>query len=371
MRNLVRFFEWFYAQSLKVYPPNFRSKFGDEMQMVFSNAMEKACKDDALKLLALFGREIRDWPRSVFQEYLHAWKGIPLNQNNLAWEPLNTKELLVGLAIFMIPIISPLLKLIFGNKPVVNYIGYIFTLTILIICFVIFILGFRNGFPRWSIPYLGVSITTIIMLHAVYPLWGVFATDIKRIINYSAKTLATRIQYSVLLNGFFWLVPFVILVLLILILRALPRTRVLARRIRQDWTLMSFMVYSALVFYLELIFEEYAYDEAWKIASRICLILGAWIYYKNADQRKRILALLTGATLFFGIAAVGQWVVLPLQTWGAFYGYDHWTYRRVMLSGTLTGWVSALFFMLLPTLLTRISRTKQPDPVSEATLPSA
>ena len=368
MRNLVRVFEWLYAKSLKLYPSSFRDKFGGEMQMVFSNAMEKAINDGVLKLLAFFGREIRNWPRAVFQEYLRTWKGINMKQNNLAWKPLNTKELLVGLALFVLRIISPFLKLIFGYKPVINKIGFFFTWTILISVLIVIILGIKNGFPRWSLPYLGVAIVTIVMLQAVYPLWGLFSDNVRMMIKYSTQTLAARIQYSVLLNGFFWLVPFVTLVLLILILRAWPRTQVLAQRIHRDWTLMSFMIYSALVFDLELIFDEYSHDEAWKIASRICLVAGAWIYFKNADQRKRILALLAGATLFFGIAAVGQWVVLPLQSWGDFYRYDHWTYRRVMLSGTLTDWVSAIFYMLLPSLLTRISLPKQPASFSEETL---
>jgi hypothetical protein len=134
---------------------------------------------------------------------------------------------------------------------------------------------------------------------------------------------------------------------------------------------MSFMVFSALVFDLEMIFDEYAYDEAWKISSRICLIVGAWIYFRTADQRKRIWTLIIGATLFFGVAAVGQWVVLPLQSWGDFYGYDHWTYRRVMLSGTLTSWVSALFFMLVPALINLIPRFREVDPTPEETLTTA
>jgi hypothetical protein len=288
-----------------------------------------------------------------------------MNQNDLSWRPLNTKELLAGLTLFILPIISPILKLIFGYKPVINNIGSAFTLTILFVGLVIIIAGIKYGFPRWSIPYLGASVITIIMLQAVFPLWGLFVDDVRRIIKYYTKTLAARIQYSVLLGSFFWLVPFVALVLFILLLMIWPRTRKLAQRIRQDWTLMSFMVYSALVFNLELVFEEYAYDEAWKIACRVCLFLGAWIYFKNADQHKRILALLVGSTLFFGIAAVGQWVVLPKQSWGAFYGYDHWTYRRVMLSGTLTSWVSALFFMLVPTLINLIPRRKQAVPLPE------
>jgi hypothetical protein len=210
-------------------------------------------------------------------------------------------------------------------------------------------------------------VITLAMLQAVFPLWGLFADDVRQMINYSTKTLAARIQYSVLLGNFFWLISFAVLVLLVLFLMIWPRTRKLAQRIRLDWTLMSFMVYSALVFNLELIFEEYAYDEAWKIACRICLFIGAWIYFKNDVQRKRIQALLVGATLFFGIAAVGQWVVLPQQSWGAFYGYDHWTYQRVILSGTLTGWVSALFFMMVPALINLLPRQKQVVPLPEET----
>jgi hypothetical protein len=289
-----------------------------------------------------------------------------MDQNNLAWRPLNTWELLVGLGIFMAPILGDLVKLVFGYS-IGNRIGSFLLLATLVFILVILIIGLLKGFPRWTVPYLGTVVINLVMLQAVFPLWGLFVDDVRRMIKYFTKTLGARIQYSVLLGSFFWLVSFLSLALLILILMAWPCTRKLAQRIRQDWTLMSFMVYSALVFNLELVFEEYAYDEAWKIACRVCLFLGAWIYFKSANQRKRILALLTGATLFFGIAAVGQWVVLPQQSWGAFYGYDHWTYRRVILSGTLTGWISVLIFMLVPALINLIPRPRQADPIPEET----
>jgi hypothetical protein len=294
-----------------------------------------------------------------------------LNRNHLDWRPLNSKELLAGLVLFVLPIFPSIFRLIFGYNILSGKIALTFTYIILITVLVILIIGIRSGFPRWTIPYLGVGVITLVMLQAVYPIWGLFADNLKMMINYSTRTLAARIQYSVLLGSFFWLVPFVILILSILLLRIWPRTRVLAQRIRRDWTLMSFMVYSALVFDLELIFEEYGHDEAWKIASRICLFLGAWIYFKLDDQHKRILVLIVGATLFFGIAAVGQWVVLPLQSWGDFYGYDHWTYRRVMLSGTLSGWVSALFYMLIPALINLIPRPRKAEPLPEEKLTPA
>ena len=371
MRILVRIFAWLYTQSLKFYPSSFRAEFGDEMQLVFSNAMERTQKGDVLKLLAFFGREIRDWPRAVWREHLRSRKGVDMSQNNLAWRPLKANEWLAGLALFVLPIVPPILKTVFGYSTVINNIGFIFLLAILAGVLIIIVLGVRNGFPRWSVPYLGVSIIAIVMLQAVFPLWGLFASGVVRIVNYGSKTLAARIQYSALLNGFFWLVPFVTLLLLISLLRTWPRTRQLAQRVHQDWTLFSFMIYSGIVFQLELAFDEYAYDEPWKIACRICLLIGAWIYFKNADRRKRIVALLVGATLTYWIAAVGKWIVLPLQSWGDFYGYDHWTYRRFELGSTLADWVWVLFFMLIPALVRLLPGYKQTDPAPEESLTPA
>ena len=192
MRKLVRFFEWLYAQSLRIYPSNFRGKFGDEMQTVFSIAMGKAKTGNVLKLLAFFGREIRDLPMSIWREHLRSRKGIHVSQNNLAWKPLNTKELLAGLTLFVLPIFSPILKVIFGYKAVINNIGFFLTLTVLLIGLVIIILGIKYGFPRWSIPYLGVSITTIVMLQAVYPTWDLFYQSVQKFVHYGDKTLAAH-----------------------------------------------------------------------------------------------------------------------------------------------------------------------------------
>jgi hypothetical protein len=230
---------------------------------------------------------------------------------------------------------------------------------------VILILGLIQGFPRWTIPYLGAVVIGIATVQAVFPIWGLFADHVKMMIKYYTKTLTARIQYSALLNGFFWLIPFLILILIILLLMVWPRTRSLAKQIRQDWTLLSFMIFSSIVFGLELIFEEYAYDEVWKIVCRVCLALGAWIYFKTANQRKRILTLLAGVTLTYWIAAIGKWIVLPLQSWGSWYGYDHWTYRRFELGSTLAGWFWAVFFMLIPALMRLIPPRQQNSTLPE------
>jgi len=367
MNILTKIFRWLYSQSLLLYPSTFRMEFRDEMEFIFNTEILSTARNSRESFIRFLWRELKEWPGAVFREHLRARKGKTMNPNHLAWRPLNTKELLAGLVLFVLPIFPSIFRLILGYNTLSGKISLALTYVILITGLVIFITGIRSGFPRWTIPYLGVGVISLVMLQVVYPIWGLFADNVRMMINYSTRTLAARIQYSVLLGSFFWLVPFVILILTILLLRIWPRTRMLAQRIRRDWTLMSFMIYSALVFNLELIFEEYGHDEAWKIASRICLFLGAWIYFRTADQRKRIWTLIVGATLFFGIAAVGQWVVLPLQSWGDFYGYDHWTYRRVMLSGTLISWVSVLSFMLIPALINLIPQPRKADQISEET----
>jgi hypothetical protein len=116
------------------------------------------------------------------------------------------------------------------------------------------------------------------------------------------------------------------------------------------------MLFGGVVFQLELIFEEYTNDELWKIACRVCLTIGAYFYFKNSDRRIRILALLIGVTLTYWIAAVGKWYLVPLQTWGAFHGFQYETYSRFEFWRTLAEWGWVMLFMLIPALLPQISR---------------
>ena len=113
MSILTKSFAWLYAFSLKLYSADFCHEFSDEMMWVFSTAIETNKKLGALKLLAFFVREIRDFPGAIWRAYLRSGKGVHMNQNNLAWRPLKTRELLAGLALFILPIISPILKLEF------------------------------------------------------------------------------------------------------------------------------------------------------------------------------------------------------------------------------------------------------------------
>ena len=355
MSRWVHLMARLYRVLLAFYPSGFRAEFGEEMHDVFADTLAGAKTCSWSHLIILFAHELRDLPGSVWREHLRARKRVQMNQD-LAWRPLTTKELTAAMAVFVLPAFGAILALLVQHRSSINPILTPLALALIAVILIVLTIGSVTGFPRWSVPYLGIVVTAIVMLEPSWRVWEVIYPAVYRILGGRPSTLPTRITYQALMGGFSWFAVFVACVLLVLLLAAWPRTRRLAHSIRQDWTLFSFMLYSGTVFALELVFEEYGYASLWKIACWACPALGATIYLGSSSPRKRILALLVGVTLAYWIAAIGKWIILPQQSWGAWYGYDHWTYRRFELGSTIAQWGWVVFFMLIPVLLTRISR---------------
>ncbi len=356
-----------YRVLLAFYPSGFRAEFGEEMQDVLADTLAGAKTCSWSHLIILFARELRDLPGSVWREHLRARKRIPMNQDQ-AWRPLTTKALIVAMAVFVLPAFLAISALLFQHQSSINVILTTLALALMAFILIVLIVGSVTGFPRWSVPFLGIVVTAIVMLELSWRVWENIYPAVYRILGGKPSTLPTRITYQALRGGFSWFAVFVACVFLVLLLAAWPRTRRLARTIRQDWTLFSFMLYSGTVLALELVFEEYRYADLWKIACWACLALGARMYLKSDSPRERILALLVGVTLAHWIAAIGKGIILPRQSWGAWYGYDHWTYRRFDFGSTIAQWGWVVFFMLIPALLTQIPRPATTDSSPEEDL---
>lgn len=277
-----------------------------------------------------------------------------MSGNHLDWQTPSTREMLMGLALFVLPMLPSLVKFVWGYQPITNQIGSALTIGLIIFTLAMLILGLAKGVSRWSLPYFGVLVSVLVLFDPATGLFSFLAPGVRKIVRYQTKTLLARIGYSAFRQGFFWFLFLIATILLVSLLTIWQRTRVLAQRIRQDWTQVSFLIFSGMVLNLELIFEEYAYDELWKIACRVGLVLGAWIYFKNANQRVRILALLVGTTFSYWIAAIGKWMIVPNQSWSAFYGYDHETYRWFEFWRTLVEWSWVVVFMLVPSVVNLI-----------------
>ncbi|NLE44108.1 MAG: hypothetical protein GX620_05265 [Chloroflexi bacterium] len=266
------------------------------------------------------------------------------------------RELLAGLALFVLPMLPSLLQFASRHQSANSGLGGAVSIVSLIMILVVLAIGLKHGVPRWAVPYLGVAITTLIMLGPAWRIWDLFYSDIQAVIDYSSRTLQVRVLYQTLMSSFNWLLVCAFIALLILFLNAWSSTNPLAGRVRLDGTLLSYMLFGGVVIRLELIFEGYVFDELWRIACLVCLALGAWGYLMSASKCRRCIALLSGVTLTYLLAAVGKWYLVPLQVWGAFHGLQYETYGRFEFWRTLTEWAWVMFIMVVPALLNRATR---------------
>ena len=360
-QTIVTFIIHSYTLLLHLYPRRFRDEFGDEMTAIFNDMLADVKMDSWSNTMILFARELHDLPGSLWREHLRA--RVRSQNQNLIQQSLTTKELIVAMALFIIPMLPAMLVLLFEYQPASNSARTLITIGLLVFIFIVIIWGFLKDFPYWSIPFLGIVMTPLVMLGVSWRLWETFYPAVYQMLGGRPSTVLTRIIYQALIQGFFWFTVFVGCALVVLLLMAWPRTRRLAQRIRQDWTVFSFLLYGGVIFDLELVFEEYRYDELWRIACYASLALGAWLYLKSKTSRERILVLLVGVTLTFWIAAVGKWSIIPQQSWGAWYSNDDWAYRRFELGSTIAHWVWVAFFMLMPALLTLMKHHQEMVPV--------
>jgi|GEM_PF-5795554 len=149
-----------YSHLLAFYPPAFRAEFGREMQAVFGVALEEARQRSPLRWLALFGRELRDWPPAIWREHLRERKGNMKTDKFSAKEnSLNTNERQPGtwVAAFLAGLPHLLVGLLIGggkmlgdsnpvNQPIMAGVG----ITLGILVMAMLVIAWRGGWPLWS-----------------------------------------------------------------------------------------------------------------------------------------------------------------------------------------------------------------------------
>jgi hypothetical protein len=367
---LARLAAKIYRLMLACYPAEFRVEFGAEMQIVFSIAMKAVQHSGKDKFWKLVWREFRCWPGSVIQEHLQARRNKMTVQDQFT--PIRPAELLAALTIFLIPTIATLLVTLVGagymNKlpKWLDIILQIFFLGSLIAAF-----GFAiiRGLPRWSPPYLGILIVTLLLLGPFWPmqrLWEWAYSHIYRALGQmSTWSMLERVLYQGVQEAILWSFVLLIAVILITLLRLLPYTRSLWRRVREDWTQLSFLVYGGIVIYILFIFDEYRQKELWSLASWIFLAIGCLLYLYSKEKYQRILILLCGATLAMWIVAVGKWFLVPIQDWGPYLkSHPPETERWFEFYRTMAEWICIVIALLSPALLSFLP-TSPPQNVQE------
>jgi hypothetical protein len=377
-RKFTRFYGWL----LGFYPAGFREEFGDELQEVFSAALQESRQPGHGQPWQVLWRELRDWPGAVLQAHKRGRRFTMVSNETIPEKPLPPVELLAAMILFVLPIVS----LILGSAaslpqwlvlPMTNLVvGRVarlpqrleITLVFLFWGVLLFsiVLALLRGLPGWSLPTFGF----LLVVGLVLSNGRIWSWTFPVFLEVFGARLTWSMPVQVGYNGIHILLMalslLVAALLLVGLLGLLPFTRQVWRRIRNDWTQLSFLLYGGLVFYVVLAFEEYRGDTLWKLAIWSCLAVGAWLYLRARSPRSRILALIGGTTAALWLMALAKWFLIPYQMWPVGYPYSPSEASRWLeTSGALFTWVFYLAIMLAPVLLVKLLPPGEPLPAGE------
>ncbi|MCJ7703622.1 MAG: hypothetical protein MUO62_18730 [Anaerolineales bacterium] len=158
MRTLTRIFGWFYTQSLKLYPFEFRSNFGEEMGDVFSQAAHQSTAN----AINLFLRELRDLPANLLLQHWLAIRkeGIPMTtissssdvQIQLTEPQPGTwgAAILAGLPHLLMGLLIGVGKLLDQTIRINQNISTALVISLALLVVAILCYAWRYGWPLWS-----------------------------------------------------------------------------------------------------------------------------------------------------------------------------------------------------------------------------
>lgn len=262
------------------------------------------------------------------------------------FEPGSRTEIFAALAPFLIGGVVPVLVSSIGNFiNIPLWIQIVFTLSMWFFIGSLLVLGFTKRAPRWFMPYLGVPlsiISLIIFNFIVNPEWHGFP------FLYDASWFVKQIFYL----GMIWIWMIVFILLIFLLTRLIPNMRSFHQRLRDDWTLLCFVLYGAMPFVVFLSFDEFKNDEPYLVLSFLALALGGWLYLRSSTLWGKFWSLLAGLTLAMAIAFLGQNLLYESS-----YPYSidaPWTTTMI----TVIMWMWMVVFMFFSAALNLLPKNK-------------
>lgn len=262
-----------------------------------------------------------------------------------AEKPIRWWGVLAGIGIFLLPILGSI------STPFFN-VSVAIAIRLLLVAFIlaVFLFAIFKGLARWCLPTIGLLLGALWMFGGLQfigswllPWMNNFVRDVNESFPYA---------WEAIWNGVFWGGLYLISMLLVLISLLLPPLRPLYRRVRTDWTLVSFTLYGATLFALFIDWDEYTHEEVLVSLSYFFLALGAVGYLLSKTKTARMIWLLSAATMAMFTMAVGKFILVPLQDWPMWFQWHSMESVRWFesLSSLIElGWI--LLVLLAPSLL--------------------
>lgn len=344
-----------YRVLMRLYPASFQEEFAEEMQWVFAQAVDEAAERGVLNRGLTILREVKGVIWGAVQQNLEQKTGrrifTPVRVSG--WEGAPGRgEVLLTLLLFLMPAFGLWRReaLSVVDSPFLILAGGIITGALLA--------GLSRGLPRWSLPYLGIALSSVSFFFIFDWQADILSPMAMEKIGLYAQDSSMQLLFQALWAGMMWLELFLLTFLTVGLLALLRRFRPFLQRLRQDWTLASYILYSGALTLLTLSFTQHQSIKLFAAGSILCLAAGAWLYLYSPRAWQRTLTLVTGLTLSMIMAVAGNWPVAPMHLWPAWQSWPaadspFWSRAQVML----IEWAWMAIILLAPALLKFIRPT--------------
>ena len=263
--------------------------------------------------------------------------------------PGSPKEVLAAVAPFLLCATIPFLVSLFISRP--HVLDEMLGICMLVSMISVLAVGFFSHVPRWFMPYLGLPLP---LLSALISIYWLDTWSSSFLVDLPMPLLWTFISYA-----FIWGIFIPLPVLLVIFSATIPKYRPLYRRLRNDWTLLCFILYGATPSMAFFAFEGFPQTGPFREFIFLIVAVGGWLYLKNDVPWKKFLILIGGQTLSMFTAAVAQVVLYESS---AYYNprFDirivWWDYVHV----SVAIWLWLILIMSFPLVINLLPRSKNP-----------
>jgi len=339
----------FYSLLLYLFPRSYREEYGDELRTVSNLSLTDAMNGGWLEVVGVVLRELVGLPKAIIYQHLRERRKTKMTgkfASRFDFEPGSRNEILAALAPFLlIGALPTLMTYISKSVGLPMWIQIVFTLFMWVSVGGLLIIGFKKGVPRWFMPYLGLPMPIISVL-----LFGILMERLEGVWWFRLPWFLS----DFLQQGLLWVGLIGSIVLLVAVVRSIPKFHPFYKRLRDDWTLLCFVLYGGMPFVLVLTFDEYKHDEPYMFLAFLILAVGGWFYLRNGDPWKKNLYLYVGVALSMLVAAVGKAVIRPIQDWPVYFDPSSWEPEAIR---TMITWIWLALIMLLPLALKSLPRS--------------
>jgi MFS family permease len=341
MKMKLQVLHQIYHWLLGFYPRDYREEYGDELQAVLRLKMDDALKKGKLDAANEVLYELLSFPGAIIYQHLRE-RSTQMSgtfASRFDFTPGTRNETLAAMAPFVLFGVLPLFLSVLDRFIVIPlWLQITLRLFLVLSVLSLFVIGFVKGVPRWSFPYLGLPlpVASILLLDLLPEFPALFH-----------KLYAISWFYGAFVFGGLTLMGvFLSLFLLVLLTGVIPKFYSFHLRLREDWTLLCFLLYGTVPFSLLILLDEYRNEEPYLMLAFLALAAGAWLYLQNEHQWKKFLSLFGGMTLSMIFTMVGQAILYEIAFPTT--SFSSWS----MTLSTVIYWIWLSLFMFLSRALT-------------------